>query len=296
VSCPAQMKYFLTLLWLWSCMANSSRAEVQPAPPDEKLRLATDVQRIFEAKCVDCHGAHLAKPKGKFGYVLDLSRVGKNPKYVVPGDLKESELYQMVLNNEMPGEDADVPPLTPDELKMVARWIMVGAPGDLPANVASAPAVPAAQPQAALITRFFGWLGKFHPASTHFPVALLLAAVLAEGIAWWFQRAEWTLVVRFLVVLGALSAIPTATLGWMVKFPTVEGSSLATVYHVHRILGTITAVWGVVCAVLICMAECQEGSFERRRFRGALLLGALFITVTGLLGGMLTFGVDHYAF
>jgi hypothetical protein len=52
----------------------------------------------------------------------------------------------------------------------------------------------------------------------------------------------------------------------------------------------------VVCAVLICMAECQEGSFERKRFRGALLLGALFISTTGLLGGLLTFGVDHYAF
>jgi hypothetical protein len=82
----------------------------------------------------------------------------------------------------------------------------------------------------------------------------------------------------------------------MVSFPTVEGSAVAQVYSIHRILGTITAVWGLVCAALICMAECKEGSFERKRFRGALLLGAALITVTGLLGGMLTFGVDHYNF
>jgi uncharacterized membrane protein len=288
------MKYFLTL-FLAALLAAGVRAGVQPAPAEEKLRLASEVHRIFEAKCIDCHGAHLAKPKGKFGYVLDLSRVGKNPKYVEPGNLEKSELYQMVVHNEMPGEDADVPPLTPEELKVVARWIMVGAPGELPPDVASGlPPAPVAKPP--FFTRFFNWLGKFHPASTHFPVALMLAAVLAEGLGWWLKRPEWTLVVRFLVVLGALSAIPTATLGWMVSFPTVEGSAVAQVYSIHRILGTITAVWGLVCAALICMAECKEGSFERKRFRGALLLGAALITVTGLLGGMLTFGVDHYNF
>ena len=30
-----------------------------------------------------------------------------------------------------------------------------------------------------------------------------------------------------------------------------------------------TAVWTIVCAVLIVIHECQEGSKERQRFRGA---------------------------
>lgn len=276
-------------------------AAVQPASDEEKLRVTAEVYRIFEAKCADCHGSHLPKPKGKFGYVLDLTRVAKNPKFIEPGDPKESELFQMVKNNEMPGEDADVPPLTPEEKKTVERWVLIGAPGDLPSTLPAGHPQATAQKPEAVPAPFFkhllNWLGKFHPMTTHFPVALLLTAVLAELFAWWMRRSEWTLFVRFLVVLGALSSIPTATLGWLANYPTVDGSQLALIYRIHQILGTATALWAIVCAVLICSAECEEGSIERKRFRGALLLGAALVAITGFLGGTLAAGgLDHYKF
>jgi mono/diheme cytochrome c family protein len=294
------MKHLCTLLLLFS-LSIGARAQIQSATPEEKLRVAAEVHRIFEAKCADCHGSHLAKPKGKFGYVLDLGRVGKNDKYIEAGDLKESELYQMVLHNEMPGEDADVPPLTKQELETVAHWVMIGAPGELPpgvgAQVTAAPEPPRENASALpFFTRFLNWLGKFHPATTHFPVAFLLAAVMAEGFAWWLRRPEWTFVVRFLVVLGALSAIPTTVLGWMAHDYS-GNKSLGAIYGFHRWLGTGTAIWAIVCAVLICMAECSEGSRERQRFRGALLLGGLLVTITGFLGGAIVAGgLDHYRF
>ena len=295
------MKCFLTLLW-FAVSALAVQAQVQSAPADDKLRTAAEVYKIFEAKCADCHGAHLAKPKGKFGYILDLGRVGKNPEYVVVGNLEKSELYQMVAHNEMPGEDADVQPLTPDELKVVAHWIMIGAPGDLPASVVASapPAAPAPDAAAAAAApfyqRFLTWVGKFHPASTHFPIALLMTAVLAELLAWRFKKPEWTLLVRFLVVLGTLGAIMTATLGWFANYPLRSGSPVEWVYMVHRFLGISTAVWGAICAVLICLPGCREGTMARLRFRGALLLGAALVSITGFLGGKLTFGLDHYDF
>lgn len=291
---------FIVLLFL-ALTAGRARAAEQPASKDEKLRVTAEVYRIFEAKCADCHGSHLPKPKGKFGYVLDLSRVGKNPKFIEPGTPAESELFQMVKNNEMPGEDADVPPLTPEEKKIVERWVLIGAPGELPpsfiAGLPPAPAQKAEAVAASFFTRLLNWFGKFHPVTTHFPVALLLVAVLAEFFAWWLRRSEWTLFVRFLVVLGALSSIPTATLGWLANFPTVDGSQLAIIYRFHQWLGTATAAWAIVCAVLICSAECEEGSIERKRFRGALILGGALVTITGFLGGALAAGgLDHYKF
>lgn len=291
---------FLTFLGVALIVGHVSAAE-PPATAEEKLRVTAEVYRIFEAKCADCHGSHLPKPKGKFGYVLDLMRVGKNPKFIEPGNPKDSELFQMVKNNEMPGEDADVPPLTPEEKKTVERWVLIGAPGDLPTTLpAGQPPATAQKTVAATVpffTRLLNWLGKFHPVSTHFPVALLLVAVLAEFFAWWMRRSEWTLFVRFLVVLGALSSIPTATLGWLANYPTVSGSQLALIYRIHQILGTATALWAIVCAVLICSAECEEGSIERKRFRGALLLGAALVSIVGFLGGVLAAGgLDHYKF
>jgi uncharacterized membrane protein/mono/diheme cytochrome c family protein len=273
----------------------------QPARKEDPRKLAGEVATIFEEKCADCHGSHLPKPKGKFGYILDLKRVADNPKYIVRGDPKESEIYQLIKNDEMPGEDADVPPLTQEEKKIVERWVLAGAPHEVPAAFAAAHPVTAQEARSeghlSFPGRILRWLGKFHPVSTHFPVALLLTAVLAEGIAWWVRRAEWMLLVRFLVVLGALSSVPAATLGWLADFPTLDGSPLAMVYRFHQILGTTAAVWALICATLVCTAECEEGSPARRRFRGALLFGAFLIGVVGFLGGVLTAGgLDHYKF
>ncbi len=289
----------LTLLiaMLLLALSFAQAAQVQPAPDAEKQKLTEEVYRIFEAKCADCHGSHLPKPKGKFGYVLDLARVAKNSEYIERGDPAGSELYQMVLHKEMPGEDADVPPLTPEELKVVERWVLVGAPAQLPETFV--PAIPGTKAPAAipLTRRVLNWLGKFHPVTTHFPVGLLMAAVLAEAFAWWLRRAEWLLLVRFLVILGALSSIPTATLGWLATFPTTTGSQLALIYTIHKWLGTATAAWALTCAVLLCSGECAEGSPARTRFRGALLLGAAMVSITGFLGGAMTFGgLEHYKF
>src|SRR5881275_1357391 len=86
-------------------------ARLAGAEPSKEEALATtqQVHDIFEAKCLDCHGPELPRPKGKFGYVLDLKRVAENPDYVTRGKAETSEIFKMVFNDEMPGEDANVP-------------------------------------------------------------------------------------------------------------------------------------------------------------------------------------------
>jgi uncharacterized membrane protein len=258
------------------------------------------VQEIFEAKCLDCHGAELPRPKGKFGYVLDLARVAANPDYVIKGVPEKSELYLMVSHDEMPGEDADVPPLSDDEKDTVRRWIAAGAPAP-PAPVAvtaSAPVIEPATTTAArlpLWKRTVRWIGRFHPISTHFPVALMFVAVVAEGFAWWTDREVWLLTVRFLVVSAALGAMAAAGLGWInAAFSSYTGQ-LAPVLRWHRWLGTFTSAWIVVCATLVVRRECRESSDERRTFRGALLFGALLVAISGFLGSALIYGLNHYA-
>jgi len=265
----------------------------------EGVKDAGKVREIFEAKCVDCHGPELPRPKGKFGYVLDLKRVADNPDYIERGHPDKSELYKMVLDDEMPGEDANVPPLTADEKEIVKHWIELGAPE--PSQVAGEPPSPSAaklaeaKPQMPFWKQSLRWLGRFHPVSTHFPVALMFVAVFAEGLAWWTRRESWLQTVRFLVVLAALGALSAAALGWINAYFASYTGQLAPILKWHRWLGTGTALWAVVCAALVMIHECREGTTERQRFRGALLLGAALVGVSGFLGRALIYGLDHYA-
>jgi len=265
----------------------------------EGQKLAGRVREIFEVKCIDCHGPELPRPKGKFGYVLDLKRVAGNPDYIVPGHPEKSDLFDMVFKDDMPGEDANVPPLTKDEKEIVKRWIELGAPepeagaGERSAVASNAPVE--SKPKVPFWRHALRWIGHFHPVSTHIPVGMMLVAVLAEALAWWTRRDSWLQTVRFLVVLAALGGIAAATLGWINAYFATYTGQLVQVLWWHRWLGTSTAVWATICAALVMISECKEGSPERQRFRGALIVGAILVSVSGFLGSALIYGLDHYA-
>ncbi len=264
----------------------------------EGLRAAQETRAIFEAKCLDCHGPELPRPKGKFGYVLDLKRVAENPDYVVRGHPEKSDLYQMVFDDEMPGEDSNVPALTAQEKETVKRWIELGAPGE-PADArereASAVTIAAVEkPAEPFLLHGLRWLGQFHPLSTHFPVALMMVALAAEGLAFATRRESWMQTVRFLVIVAALGALAATPLGWInAAFSSYNKTPYALLWW-HRWLGTGAGVWAVVCAAASLMGECREGSRERWRFRVALVLGAVLVGVSGFLGSALIYGIDHY--
>ena len=286
------------LLFASQLVASIEAAEL---PKAEQLELAQQVHDIFEAKCVDCHGPELPRPKGKFGHVLDLARVAENPDYVVRGDAEGSEIYQMVLTNEMPGEDANVPPLTPEEVDIVKRWIEAGAPGELKTPPAAEPQantatiVETVRPPEPLWKMGLRWIGKFHPVSTHFPVGLMFAAVLAEMLGWATRRESWLQTVRFLVIIAALGGLSATVLGWINAYFSSYDKAAGALLWWHRWLGTGTAIWAVICAAASLMGECREGSFERNRFRVALLVGATLVGISGFLGSALIYGLDHYS-
>lgn len=284
---------FSCVLLLLALLARGAAAAEGSA---EGAKLAGQVREIFEAKCRDCHGPDLPRPKGKFGYVLDLKRIAENPEYVTRGAPEKSELYLMVRDDEMPGEDANVPPLTPEEKEAVRRWVELGAPeAGATVSTPAAPAVIAEQkPHLPLWKRALRWIGNFHPVSAHFPVALMFVAAFAEGLAWWTRREAWMQTVRFLVILAALGGVTTASLGWVNAYFQSYTGKLGPVLQWHRWMGTGTALWCVLCAVLVIAHHCPEGSPQRQRFRGALLLGAVLVGISGYLGSLLIYGVDHY--
>jgi uncharacterized membrane protein len=262
------------------------------------------VRAVFAARCASCHGDHLAKPRGKFGYVLDLPRVAANPKLVVPSLPDDSPLWKLIDEGEMPPEDARTGPLTEGEKGLIRAWIGAGAPPPrtpaVPAPGAPGTPTPDAPPAEAaaggapappFAIRLLRWLGKFHVVTVHFPIALLLAAAVAE--LWALGRgARLPLpAVRFCVLLGAAGAAVAAVLGWLLAWGGY-GAGSPRLLALHRWLGTTAALLAVGSAVL-SEADARAG---RRRpwFRILLFLGALLVGVAGHLGGTLVHGEDFF--
>ncbi len=285
--------------------SNTPRTLAQEAPPKkvttpdaEAILTTTAVFELFESKCNDCHGAHLTRPKGKFGYIMDLKRVAENDEYVVSGDATKSELFRLVNEDEMPGKEAKCGAATTAEKLALRAWIQIGAPSELPGPLesrqaalleAKAAIVKEVKPTESFVEKTIAWVGRFHAATTHFPIALLMVALLSETLAWWTRKDTWLTCTRFLLVLGASSAVATATLGWCNAY-----AGVSQVYQIHKWLGTATAAWALMCVGAAIFYECREGTPERNRLRGAMFLGAVLVSTTGFLGGAIVYGLDHY--
>jgi uncharacterized membrane protein/mono/diheme cytochrome c family protein len=258
-------------------------------PAFNSQALAGQVHAIFAMKCVECHGADIERPKGKFGYVLDLARVAGNPKMIVPGKPAQSELYQLVLHNEMPNPKGGIPPLTPAQKDIVKQWIEAGAPADVSDGNA-----PATKPLT-LGRRVIRDIGQFHPPSSHFPIALLIVALPAEVMWALTRKPSWKATVRFCVMLGAAGAVITATLGWCDAASLSFTGTSALVLEWHRWFGTATAVWAVLTAGLSELAHRRGNSRGLRYgFRLTLLTGIVLVNVAGYLGASLIYGLNHY--
>jgi uncharacterized membrane protein/mono/diheme cytochrome c family protein len=267
-----------------------------PAPGGDPVAVARQVHAIFKAKCVECHGPDVAEPKGDFGFVLDLERVGKDEELVIAGNPEDSELYFQVEVGDMPPPNSKYGSLSPDELAIVGAWIMIGAPG-LPADVQ---AEADAEPVVAIVdTRPFGkrlldYLGRFHPATVHFPIALLIVAAVGEWLGILCKRPRWRDAACDCLVLGAVAAVAAAPLGWFnAMFAGYSGSSADTLL-LHRWFGVGTAAWAVMTAAIVVIGRVRQSNAMRRWGAIAILIGAIVVSITGHLGGKLTHGPNLY--
>jgi len=117
-------------------------------------------------------------------------------------------------------------------------------------------------------------LPKLHGATTHFPVALTMAALLSEFLALILPRAlSLRTTASYLILLGALSAIPAALTGLFLTKGEALGHGALLYHHLF--------VWpalGGLLALGLWRAFTGEASH-----RTACLLGLLI--VSGLMSG-----------
>lgn len=139
--------------------------------------------------------------------------------------------------------------------------------------------------------RFLVWLGKFHPAVVHLPIALLLAAALAELLSLGYEPTFFRNAVRFCLWAGALGAVVAACLGWFYGgFHITDEKEFLTV---HRWNGTAVAALALI-ALWLEERRVKAGYAHNGAVRTLLLLVALMAGVNGYLGGLMVYGPEQH--
>lgn len=141
--------------------------------------------------------------------------------------------------------------------------------------------------------RLYSWLGRWHPATVHFPIALFLVAGVLEGAALLGRRAWLTDGTRVLVGLAAISALGAAALGWFAM--GLPGPAEDLTHTLHRWVGTSIAMLGLL-AWWAKERSVRAGASARVLYGVTLGLVSAAILFNAFLGGALTHGMDHLRF
>jgi mono/diheme cytochrome c family protein len=120
-----QRGFALLALATFACFAVVRAMAVEPASPS--IEIARDVQPIFKAHCLSCHGPD----KQRGGLRLDTSAAltgGDSGIVIVPGKSSESKLVKKITSTD---DDERMPPkgerLTAEQVRIVRAWIDQGA-------------------------------------------------------------------------------------------------------------------------------------------------------------------------
>lgn len=130
--------------------------------------------------------------------------------------------------------------------------------------------------------------GHFHPMLVHFPLAFLLGGAALE--TWQGFRGEGASpVARTLLVMGAWSAVLSASAGLALFRPEDFGPRLLAAGRIHRLLG-LTATG--LALVALPLSAGGGGPSGRRlvAYRASYLLAAMAVGMTGHYGGWMVFG------
>ena len=130
--------------------------------------------------------------------------------------------------------------------------------------------------------------GALHSVAVHFPIALMLAAALAQAMGLMTGRTGYADIVRFLVWTAAFGGLAAGLLGWAHAGPIA--STEDGIMSIHRWLGTSLTI-GLFAVAAAVEWHRRDASATTFWTVNVLVFGAaLAVSINGFLGGSLAHG------
>lgn len=194
-------------------------------------------------------------------------------------------------------------PLPASELALIRLWIEEGALWPDDATVAAASETVDVVPTTATISqndslpaRIWDFQGYFHPATVHFPVALLTVGGLFVVIGLVFPKVG-TQIPFACLILGSGAAVVACLMGW--SLADVKGyqsykAGWGAEINAHRWSAIILALAGVALSLIAIKGVRSESRALGFIWKTGLLALAAIVGLVGHQGGELTYGKNFY--
>lgn len=143
--------------------------------------------------------------------------------------------------------------------------------------------------------RVLTWLGMWHVAVVHFPIALFVIVAVVEAAARFARKPEWTGSDRLLVAIAALSTVAAVALGWLSMGPDLAKDDF--VHRAHRYLGTGLAALALLTWWAKERAYKRPGPSTRATYFPLLGLTIIAVLANAFFGGSIVHGgMGHLLF
>jgi hypothetical protein len=138
--------------------------------------------------------------------------------------------------------------------------------------------------------RIVFFIGRFHPLLIHFPVVLIVLALLFEVLrrlrVWRISLAT----IFFILVVGLAGSLVSVTMGLMLY---VTGEYTGEIVH-HHLVGAVTFTSALCLCIFLLLSFYRSGSaIFYASFVSSLVLANLLLAYTSHQGGSLTHGSEY---
>ena len=286
--------------------AGVSESNQSPSPLNTDGNLIDaqrDIVPILRDNCLACHGPDDAKNDFR---VDDHDSM---MDYIESGDVESSSLFVDYLTTDDPDYLMPPPskggPLSTTELALIRVWIEEGAvwPENLTfTDISDTTETERNKTEQALPkdlqTRLWMAQGFLHPATVHFPIALLTVGGFFVVVGWKWPRVG-TQIPLAALWLGSLSAIVSTAMGWAFAPEQGYGSNWTFLdfdreVDAHRWSAVIVSVATTFFSIVALVAVMLKSERLTKIWKIGLLLSAGMVGAVGHQGGEMTYGKDFY--
>ncbi|MDZ7647368.1 MAG: c-type cytochrome domain-containing protein [Cytophagales bacterium] len=141
-----------------------------------------------------------------------------------------------------------------------------------------------------IMTGFWLWqfLGRLHPLIVHFPISLLVVALIVEIYSWRKKDQTIRSGLYLILFIGTLTAIISCVFGILLKDQDEYASNTLTI---HQWTGIATTIMSIATLYLFRLSGKRPQLIKV--YRAFLVFTVLGVGVAGHLGASLTHGADY---